>query len=98
MLIDIVVHDGLDELDALGPLEVLRNAGKVGADLMTRLVTRRPQAMVLGSNGLRLLPEAIAAAMAHAGSDMVLAVAQSPAASTPPRRCEAFPTRSSPTR
>lgn len=53
MLIDIVVYD---ELDALGPLEVLRNAGKAGADVVARLVTRRPQEVVLGSNGLRFLP------------------------------------------
>jgi putative intracellular protease/amidase len=29
MIFDIVVLDGLDELDALGPLEVLRQAGLV---------------------------------------------------------------------
>jgi hypothetical protein len=56
MLIDIVVYD---ELDALGPLEVLRNAGKAGADVVARLVTRRPQEVVLGSNGLRFLPAAV---------------------------------------
>jgi transcriptional regulator GlxA family with amidase domain len=58
MLIDIVVYDGLDELDALGPLEVFRNAGKAGADMVARLVTRLPQELVLGSNGLRFLPDA----------------------------------------
>jgi transcriptional regulator GlxA family with amidase domain len=59
MLIDIAVYDGLDELDALGPLEVLRNAGKAGVDVVARLVTRRPQQVVLGSNGLRFLPDAV---------------------------------------
>jgi transcriptional regulator GlxA family with amidase domain len=59
VLIDIVVYDGLDELDALGPLEVLRNAGKAGADVVARLVTRRPQQVVQGSNGLRFLPDAV---------------------------------------
>jgi putative intracellular protease/amidase len=29
MIFDIVVFDGLDEFDALGPLEVLRQAGLV---------------------------------------------------------------------
>ncbi len=59
MLIDIVVYDGLDELDVLGPLEVLRTAGEAGADAVTRLVTRRPQRVVLGSHGLRFHPDAI---------------------------------------
>src|SRR5439155_7536352 len=39
VLIDIVVYDGLDEMDALGPLEVLRSASR-NADLSVRLVTR----------------------------------------------------------
>ncbi len=59
MLIDIVVYDGVDELDALGPLEVLRTAGGAGADAATRLVTRRPQEVVLGSHGLRFHPDAV---------------------------------------
>ena len=59
MLIDIVVYDGLDELDALGPLEVLRTAGEAGADAVTRLVTRRQQQVVLGSHGLRFHPDAV---------------------------------------
>lgn len=28
MIADIVVYDGLDEMDAVGPLEVLRNRGR----------------------------------------------------------------------
>lgn len=48
VLVDIVVYDGLDEMDALGPLEVLRSAGKLGAALSARLVTRRPQPVVHG--------------------------------------------------
>ena len=57
MLIDIVVYDGLDEMDALGPLEVLRSAGKLGAELRARLVTRRRQPVVQGSYGLRFVPD-----------------------------------------
>ena len=57
MLVDIVVYDGLDEMDALGPMEVLRSAGKLGAELTTRLVTRRPQSIVQGSYGLRFVPD-----------------------------------------
>jgi transcriptional regulator GlxA family with amidase domain len=55
--IDIVAYDGLDELDVFGPLEVLRNAERAGADLATRLVTRVPQEVVVGSHGLRFLPD-----------------------------------------
>ncbi len=59
MLIDIVVYDGLDETDALGPLEVLRSTGKAGVDLTARLVTRTPQQLVTGAYGLRFLPDAV---------------------------------------
>jgi transcriptional regulator GlxA family with amidase domain len=45
--IAILVFDGFDELDALGPYEVFRNAG-----LDARLVTRDPQERVTGSHGL----------------------------------------------
>jgi hypothetical protein len=37
--VDITVFDSLDEMDALGPLEVFRPAQRVGADIDTRLVT-----------------------------------------------------------
>jgi putative intracellular protease/amidase len=45
--IAIVVYDGFDELDALGPYEVFRNAG-----IEARLVTREPAERVTGSHGL----------------------------------------------
>jgi putative intracellular protease/amidase len=44
VLCDIVVYDGLDELDALGPLEVLRRAARAGAAFSVRLVTPDPPA------------------------------------------------------
>jgi transcriptional regulator GlxA family with amidase domain len=58
MLIDIVVYDGLDEMDALGPLEVLRSAS-THADLTVRLVTRTAQQVVTGADGLSFLPDAV---------------------------------------
>ncbi len=58
MRIDIVVYDGVDELDFLGPLEVLRRAERLGAELQTELVTREPQKHVTGSYGLHFLPDA----------------------------------------
>lgn len=57
MRADIVVFDGLDELDALGPFEVLCNAASAGCDLIVHLVTREPQSIVVGSHGLRFEPD-----------------------------------------
>jgi transcriptional regulator GlxA family with amidase domain len=58
-LIDIVVFDGLDELDALGPMEVFRTADDFGARLTARLVTRTPQDLVTGAHGLRFAPDGV---------------------------------------
>ncbi|MCU0312291.1 MAG: DJ-1/PfpI family protein [Acidimicrobiales bacterium] len=55
--VDIVVYDGIDELDAVGPLEVLRSAVADGADLDVRLVTRLPSRQVTGTFGLRIEPD-----------------------------------------
>ena len=52
-----MVYDGLDEMDALGPMEVMRSAAKAGADLTVRLVTRTPQSLVTGAYGLRFVPD-----------------------------------------
>ena len=41
MRIDILVFAGFDELDAIGPLEVLRNAAALGAEFDVRVVRRR---------------------------------------------------------
>jgi transcriptional regulator GlxA family with amidase domain len=57
--IDIVVFDGVDEMDALGPLEVLRSASSWSAALKTHLVTREPQDVVRGLHGLRFLPDGV---------------------------------------
>jgi putative intracellular protease/amidase len=59
MRADIIVYDGLDELDAIGPLEVLRSATLVGADVSARLVTRAPQEILTGAHGLRLIPDGV---------------------------------------
>src|SRR5262245_38124570 len=57
MRVDIVVFDGVDEMDVLGPLEVLRDAGREGVVAAVRLVTRVPQAEVVGAFGLRFAPD-----------------------------------------
>jgi transcriptional regulator GlxA family with amidase domain len=54
--IDIVLYEGFDELDALGPYEVLRNGG-----LDARLVTREPAETVTGSHGAVLRPHGVLA-------------------------------------
>jgi uncharacterized protein (DUF427 family)/putative intracellular protease/amidase len=57
--IDIVLFDGVDELDAVGPLEVLRGAAAQGGDLAVRLVTRTEPLEVTGSHGLRMRADAV---------------------------------------
>jgi transcriptional regulator GlxA family with amidase domain len=52
MLADIVVFDGLDELDALGPYEILRRAGQLSIDFSVRLVTHTGQETVCAASGL----------------------------------------------
>jgi uncharacterized protein (DUF427 family)/putative intracellular protease/amidase len=66
--IDIVLFDGVDELDAIGPLEVLRGAAAQGADLVVRLVTRTEPLEVTGNHGLRLRADAVYAP----GADILL--------------------------
>jgi len=52
MLVDIVVFDGVDELDALGPLEILRRAQQATDDFSVRLVTHSGNDSVRGACGL----------------------------------------------
>jgi transcriptional regulator GlxA family with amidase domain len=66
--IDIVCFDGLDELDAIGPLEVFRNAAAAGADITVRTVTRVPVAEVVANHGLRFRPDGVY----EPGADVVL--------------------------
>ncbi len=58
MRIAVLIYDGFDELDAIGPYEVLRNAAVGGADVETLLVTRAAQPQVTGSHGLKIEPQA----------------------------------------
>lgn len=59
MRIDIVVFDGVDDLDVLGPLEVFRSAERAGADFQTRLVTRMAPQTVTTAYGLRFWADAV---------------------------------------
>ncbi len=56
-MFDLIVYDGVDELDVVGPLEVLRRAGALGADLGARLCSRLPDEEVTGAFGLELHPD-----------------------------------------
>jgi putative intracellular protease/amidase len=56
MQVGIVVYEGFDELDAIGPYEVLRNAARGGADVEALIVAREPSASVTGSHGLAIEP------------------------------------------
>src|SRR3954452_4480144 len=56
MLIQIVLFEGFDDLDAIGPYEVLANAAAGGADVTVELVTLEPSAAVTSSHGARIEP------------------------------------------
>ena len=51
---EIVLFDGFDELDAIGPYEVFENGARAGASLETRLVTLEATDIVTASHGLRV--------------------------------------------
>ena len=57
--IEILVFDGVDELDALAPYRVLRGAIGAGADFAVRLVTLTAVDEVTASCGLRFRPDGV---------------------------------------
>ena len=57
MRVAVVVYPGFEELDAVGPYDVLRTAAVAGADVETLLVTRDHAGRVTGSNGLTVEPQ-----------------------------------------
>ncbi len=59
MEVAVLIFDGFDELDAIGPYEVLANAAQLGADLRVQLLTLRPTDEVIGSHGLRVRPDGL---------------------------------------
>lgn len=50
--IDVLLYDGFDELDAVGPFETFQNAASAGADCEVDLVTTAPRERVTASHGL----------------------------------------------
>ena len=59
MRIEILAFDGVDELDAIGPFEVLQNAAAAGADFSVRLVSWTGAREVVGAHGLRMAVEPV---------------------------------------
>lgn len=57
MNVDIVLYEGFDELDAVGPFEVFQNAASEGADCRARFVTLEPTETVTASHGMRVEPD-----------------------------------------
>ena len=55
----IFLFDGVDELDAVGPYEVLANGERAGAPIDVRLVTLEERDDVVGSHGLRMRPDGV---------------------------------------
>ncbi|WP_232687050.1 DJ-1/PfpI family protein [Halobacterium zhouii] len=57
MDVAILLYEGFDELDAIGPYEVLRTAADFGGDVDTALRTLVPSESVTASHGLRVEPD-----------------------------------------
>lgn len=57
MDVAILLYEGFDELDAIGPYEVFRTASEFGADLDASLQTLVPMDRVTASHGLRVEPD-----------------------------------------
>ena len=56
---EIVLFDGFDELDAIGPYEVLANGAAKGGSIETRLVTLESTDVVRASHDLRVEPDGV---------------------------------------
>jgi transcriptional regulator GlxA family with amidase domain len=59
MHIAIVIFDGFDNLDAIGPFEVFNHARTFGAVIEVGLYTLAPQTVVTSSHGLRVEPDGV---------------------------------------
>lgn len=57
--IKIVIFDGADEFDFVGPYEVLKHASRLGIDLEVDLVTLEFKEEVIAQHGLRVKPDGV---------------------------------------
>jgi transcriptional regulator GlxA family with amidase domain len=56
MKVAVIVFEGVDEVDAIGPYEVFANAAQGGADVSVSLVTLDERDEVTGSHGVHIRP------------------------------------------
>lgn len=61
MDVAIVLFDGFDNLDAIGPFEVFNHARTFGAEIEVGLYTLERRAVVTSSHGLRIEPDGVLA-------------------------------------
>jgi transcriptional regulator GlxA family with amidase domain len=59
MDVAILLYDGFDDLDAVGPYEVLRNAQEAGMPIAVRLLTLGPADRITSSHGLQVIPHGV---------------------------------------
>lgn len=59
MHVAILLFEGFDELDAIGPYEVFEIAGELGEAIEASLVTLEPTERVEASHGLRVAPDGV---------------------------------------
>lgn len=59
MDVAIVVYDGFDDLDAIGPAEVFGHARSLGEDVTAGLYTRTPRDVVTSAHGQRFVPDGV---------------------------------------
>lgn len=55
--VEVLLFEGFDEMDAVGPYEVLDNGARRGADLSVRTVTHGPAETVTAGHGTTLVPD-----------------------------------------
>ena len=72
--IHILLYDGFDELDAVGPYEVFQYAAEYGADLDVLLVTSESTDQVTASHGLTVVPDGVVPAATDANRPDILLV------------------------
>lgn len=65
MDVAILVFEGFDELDAIGPYEVFESAGDLGAAIEASLVTLESTERVEASHGLRVEPDGVLSDVDH---------------------------------
>ena len=57
--IEVLLFDGFDELDGVGPYEVFDGGRRHGADLTVSTVTLEPAETVTASHGLTIVPDGV---------------------------------------